>query len=85
MSFAANMKIAIESRVAAPIHAVWKAFNDPDDILVWDACDDWRAAKASNDLRVGGMLALRIEARDGETGFDFAATYTRVEPERLIE
>jgi uncharacterized protein YndB with AHSA1/START domain len=39
----------------------------------------------SNDLRVGGLLELRIDAKDGGTGFDFAATYTRLEPKGLIE
>lgn len=80
------MKITVETNVAAPIADVWRAFNDPDDILQWDASDDWYTALASNDLRVGGKLLLRIEARGGGgLGFDVAATYTQVVPSRLIE
>ena len=80
-----NMKITVEANIDAPIDAVWRAYNDPDGIVQWDASNDWHTTKASNDLRVGGLLELRIEAKDGGTGLDFAATYTRLEPKRLIE
>lgn len=79
------MKITIETNVAAPIADAWRAFNNPDDIVQWDASDDWHTTWASNDLKVGSKLLLRIEANDGGMGFDFAATYTQIEPNRLIE
>ena len=79
------MKITIETIVAAPIADVWRAFNNPDDIVQWDATDDWHTTRASNDLKVGGKLSLRIEAKNGGMGFDFAATYTQIELNRLIE
>ncbi len=79
------MKITIETNVAAPIVHVWRAFNDPDDIVQWDASDDWHTTWASNDLKVGGKLLLRIEASNGGMGLDFAATYTQIELNRLIE
>ena len=78
------MKITIETHVAAPIADTWRAFNAPDDIVQWDASDDWHTTWASNDLQVDGKLLLRIEATDGSTGFDFAATYTQIELNRLI-
>src|SRR3546814_12120818 len=74
-----------EALVDAPIGTVWRTFNDPADIVLWDASDDWRTTWASNDLRVGGLLRLRIEPRHGDTGFDFTATYTKLEPMRVIE
>lgn len=80
-----SVKITIESSIPAQIDTVWRVFNNPDDILQWDACDDWHTAKVSNDLRLGGILSQRIEANDGATGFDVTATYTRIEPNRLIE
>jgi uncharacterized protein YndB with AHSA1/START domain len=79
------MKITIETNVAAPIDYVWRAFNNPDDIVQWDASDDWHTTWASNDLKVGGKLLLRIEANNGGMGLDFAATYTQIELNRLIE
>ncbi|CAF1612314.1 unnamed protein product [Adineta ricciae] len=79
------MKITIETNVAVPIADVWRAFNNPDDIVQWDATDDWHTTRASNDLKIGGKLSLRIEAKSGGMGFDFAATYTQIELNRLIE
>lgn len=79
------MKIIIDTDIAAPIDGVWRAFNDPHDILQWDASADWQTTRATNDLRVGGQLELRIDAKYGGPGLDFAATYMRVEPQRLIE
>lgn len=80
------MKITVEKAVRAPIDRVWKAYTTPDDIVQWNAAsDDWHTTKASVDLRVGGAFSSRMEARDGSFGFDFAGTYTKVVPGRLLE
>jgi len=79
------MKITIEVHIDAPLEIVWRAFNNPDDILRWDGSDEWQVIHASNDLRVGGSLRLRIHPKDGQPPFDFVATYTLVEPMRLVE
>lgn len=79
------MKLTAEANIVAPIGTVWRAFNDPDDIVRWDASGDWKIASASNDLRVGGLLKLRMTPRDGGPGSDFTAIYTRIEPNRLLE
>lgn len=79
------MKITIEAKVNAPIDAVWKAWNTPADIVQWNAAsDDWHTTRAKVDLRAGGEFSSRMEAKDGSMGFDFAGTYTRIEPQRLI-
>lgn len=80
------MKIRGETTVAAPIEQVWAAWTTPEDITQWNAAsDDWHTPRASVDLRVGGTFSSRMEARDGSAGFDFAGTYTKIEPQRLIE
>ncbi len=80
------MKIQVSTTIAAPLAEVWRAYTTPDDIMQWNAAsDDWHTTQASVDLRVGGAFLSRMEARDGSFGFDFAGTYTQVEPERLIE
>lgn len=80
------MKITVETVVNAPLARVWQAYTTPEDIVHWNAAsDDWHTPRASVDLRVGGQFSSRMEARDGSMGFDFAGTYTRVEPHRLIE
>src|SRR5436309_3000388 len=79
------MKITIETKVAASIAETWRAFNHPADIMQWDAADEWHTTWAANDLQVGGQLLLRLEANAGGLSFDFAATYTQIELNRLIE
>jgi uncharacterized protein YndB with AHSA1/START domain len=80
------MKITVETTIAAPLGKVWRAYSSPDDIVQWNAAsDDWHTTRSTVDLRPGGEFSSRMEAKDGSFGFDFAGTYTRVEPERLIE
>lgn len=79
------MTITVETRIAAPIARVWDAYVTPADIVQWNAAsDDWHTTSATVDLREGGSFSSRMEARDGSFGFDFAGTYTRVEPHRAI-
>ena len=80
------MQVTVETTVAAPIAEVWRAYTTPADIVLWNAAsDDWHTTTASVDLREGGAFASRMEAKNGSEGFDFAGTYTRVEPLRCIE
>lgn len=80
------MRISVATTVHAPIDEVWRAYTTPADIMQWNAAsDDWHTTTASVDLRVGGAFSSRMEARDGSMGFDFAGTYTKVVPQRLIE
>jgi uncharacterized protein YndB with AHSA1/START domain len=80
------MKITVETTVAAPIDAVWRAYTQPEDIQQWNAAsDDWHTTAASVDLREGGAFSSRMEAKDGSAGFDFEGIYTRIVPQHLIE
>ena len=80
------MKITVETIVKAPVAKVWSAYTSPDDIKQWNAAsDDWHTTQSTVDLRVGGAFSSRMEAKDGSFGFDFAGTYTRIEPKELIE
>ncbi len=80
------MKIAVETLVRAPLLRVWEAYVTPADIVQWNAAsDDWHTTRAAVDLRVGGAFSSRMEAKDGSFGFDFAGTYTAIEPRTLIE
>lgn len=79
------MKITVETFAAAPIEAVWQAWTSREDIKQWNAAsDDWHPTAARVDLRVGGEFSLRMEAKDGSMGFDFAGTYTQVLPPHRI-
>ena len=79
-------KITVEAKIAAPIAQVWSAYTTPEDIKQWNAAsDDWHTTKSTVDLRAGGQFTSRMEAKDGSFGFDFAGTYTKIVPQKLIE
>ena len=72
-------KITIESVISASTKKVWDYYTLPEHITKWNfASDDWHCPKAENDLRVGGKLKSRMEAKDGSFGFDFEAIYDEV-------
>ncbi len=79
------MKITVSTVVAADIAEVWRAYNTPADIMVWNtASPDWHTTASTVDLRVGGAFSSRMEAKDGSFGFDFAGEFTAVDaPHRL--
>ena len=59
----------------------WAAYTDPEAIVKWNfAAPEWHCPRADNDLRVGGVLRSRMEAKDGSMGFEFEGTYTEVVP-----
>ncbi|MCF8709843.1 SRPBCC family protein [Rhizorhapis sp. SPR117] len=78
--------ITVQTTVDAPLEIVWEAYTSPEDIKRWNsASEDWHTPRATVDLRKGGAFSSRMEAKDGSIGFDFAGTYTRIEPHKLIE
>ncbi len=78
-------KITIETTVSADRMKVWNLWTKPEHITKWNyASDDWCCPRAENDVKVGGKLISRMEAKDGSFGFDFEATYDEViEPEKI--
>ncbi len=79
------MKITVHTVVKAPIAQVWRAYNTPADIMVWNtASADWHTTASTVDLRVGGRFSSRMEAKDGSFGFDFAGEYTEVVPQQRL-
>lgn len=80
-----STKISIETNVSAPVQKVWDFYNKPEHITQWNfAHESWHCPRAENDLRAGGMLKARMEARDGSAGFDFEAIYNEVRPYERI-
>lgn len=80
-----NTAITVQVTVTAPVEKAWKIWNDPEHITKWcTATPDWHTPRAENDLRVGGRLFSRMEAKDGSAGFDFVATYTDIQRYKSI-
>jgi len=78
-------KITVETVVTADAKKVWDFWNTPKHIKNWNfASDDWHCPRAENDLRVGGKLSSRMEAKDGSFGFDFNVIYDEVIDQKKI-
>jgi uncharacterized protein YndB with AHSA1/START domain len=77
--------ITMKATIGVPVEKVWNLWNNPQHIVNWNyASDDWHCPKAENDLRAGGKLKARMEARDGSFGFDFEGIYDEVKPNERI-
>jgi uncharacterized protein YndB with AHSA1/START domain len=80
-----NSQIRIEATISAAPAKVWSYWTKPEHITKWNfAVPEWQCPKASNDLRVGGKYAARMEAKDGSFGFDFEAVYTDVVDQKKL-
>lgn len=78
-------KITIETTISSDVKKVWNYWTEPKHITKWNfASDDWHCPKAENDLRVGGKLKSRMEAKDGSFGFDFEGVYDEVVVQKKI-
>lgn len=72
--------IQVQATITADKQKVWDYYTLPEHITKWNfAIDTWHCPSAKNDLRVGGKLQSRMEAKDGSFGFDFEGTYDEVE------
>ena len=78
-------KITIDETVSTGTKKAWDYYTKLDHITKWNfASDDWHCPAAENDLRVGGKLKSRMEAKDGSFGFDFEAIYDEVIDQQKI-
>jgi uncharacterized protein YndB with AHSA1/START domain len=78
-------KITVQTTINAPVEKVWEMYNGPEHIVNWNSgSDDWHTPNAENDLSVGGKFKIRMEAKDGSSGFDFSGTYDEVVPNNKI-
>lgn len=72
-------KITVSATINAPLKKVWDYYNNPKHIVNWNFADpSWHCPNAENDMRIGGTYKARMEAKDGNFGFDFEAIYSEV-------
>ena len=77
--------LTVRAFVKAPIEKAWRAYVGPEHLVRWNfASPEWHCPRATADLREGGILSARMEAKDGSMGFDFEGRYTKVEPPHLL-
>lgn len=85
MTTSEKTTITVEATVQASPDLVWELWTNPLHITQWNyASPDWHTPRAENDLRPGGKLSSRMEARDGSFGFDFEGIYDAVEEKKHI-
>lgn len=78
--------IQIEVLIHADVHTCWHHFITPEAIMQWNAAsDDWHTTAAENNVMVGGQFNFRMEAKDGQAGFNLTGTYASVNfPHHLL-
>ncbi len=75
-----TIKVTVESAINAGIKEVWEYYTNPEHITNWNFADpSWHCPYAENDMKVGGKYKARMEAKDGSFGFDFEATYNKID------
>ncbi len=78
--------LTISITIAAPLPAVWEAYNSPDDIKQWNqASPDWHCPASENNLVEGGRFRNTMAAKDGSFSFDFSGVYNKIVPHTLLE
>lgn len=78
-------QVEVSVNVNASLEKAWLSFTQEESITHWNfASDDWHCPHATNDLRPGGAMSWRMEAKDGSFGFDLVGEYTAVEPMKSI-
>ena len=78
-------RITVSTNITKPVELVWDRYTRPDHITQWNfASPGWHCPRAESDLRTGGRFSSRLEARDGNMGFDLGGTYTSVRPQESL-
>ena len=86
MPINSNNTITIQALVNADLQTAWDVYTNPEYITKWNfASDDWECPSATNDIRTGGKLSSRMQAKDGSFGFDFEGIYDEVLPLKSIK
>ncbi len=77
--------ITVEAIVNITIEKAWEFWVKPEHITKWCfASDDWHAPSSSSDLKIGGKISTRMEAKDGSFGFNFWGTYNEIKPNEKL-
>ncbi len=72
-------QVTVSVEIERALDEVWNVFNDPRHIIHWNfAHESWECPAASNDLRKGGQLNVRMQAKDGSFGFDLIGIYDEI-------
>ena len=78
--------VTVQSRIDKNVENAWTLWTSPEHITQWNfASPEWHCPKAEHELSVGGKLCYHMAAKDGSMAFDYTGTFTRIEPNKLLE
>ena len=72
-------KISVSTKVYASLQQV-RTSRNTNQTKRYFASPERHCPQASNDLTIGGIINIRMEAKDGSFGFDMIGQYTHIEP-----
>lgn len=79
-------KLTVTIEINKPLNEVWNFFNNPKHITNWNfAHESWECPSAKNDLKTGGKLEVRMQAKDGSFGFDLLGIYDEVKENQSLK
>ncbi|TNE84815.1 MAG: polyketide cyclase [Deltaproteobacteria bacterium] len=61
-----KLDLVLERFVDVPPHLVWKAWTEPEHLMVWFCPKPWRVSECRIDLRPGGEFFTRMAGPEGE-------------------
>ena len=71
-------KISVSTKIYASLQQVRTSRNE-DQTKRYFASPERHCPQSSNDLTLGGIINIRMEAKDGSFGFDMIGQYTHIE------
>lgn len=78
--------LTVQNTINRKVNEVWELWTNPEHIKNWNfASPEWHCPKAGHDLRVGGKLNYHMAAKDSSMAFDYTGTFTKIEPNKLLE
>jgi uncharacterized protein YndB with AHSA1/START domain len=80
-----NSKVLIIERIFdAPRELVFKAWTEPERMMHWFCCEDFKVLFAEVDLKVGGSWRSSMESPEGNQYTEGGVFREILEPERLV-
>jgi uncharacterized protein YndB with AHSA1/START domain len=78
-----SRELVFQRHIAAPRHAVWRAWTEPDLLAQWFCPAPWTVAEAILDPRPGGAHSVTMRSPEGEL-HPGPGVYLEVVPEERI-
>ncbi len=80
-----NLKVLVIERIFdAPRERVFKAWTDPEQMMQWFCCKDFKVVLAEVDLRVDGKWRSSMESSEGNIYTEVGVFHEIAKPERIV-